>query len=172
MCSYQCLNWIMGNDLTEVMLRRQLSGTRGKQNQFWIHISHGQKITRCPWRPPLGEISRGLKSRGVGKKGRWERRVCWVGWREDSESISTPHLLSSLLAAAANHVVTGLPWWLGGYRICLQFRRPGFNPCVRKIPWRRERQPTPIFLPGVSQGQRTLIGYSLWGHKSQPRLSD
>ena len=35
----------------------------------------------------------------------------------------------------------------------------------KKIPWRREWQPTPIFLPGESQGQRSLTGYSLWGWK-------
>ena len=35
-----------------------------------------------------------------------------------------------------------------------------FNPWVRTIPWRRKWQPTPIFLPGESQGQRGLVGYS------------
>ena len=44
-------------------------------------------------------------------------------------------------------------------------RRPGFNPWVRKIPWRRAWQPTPIFLPEESHGQRTLAGYSPKGHK-------
>ena len=41
---------------------------------------------------------------------------------------------------------------------CLQYRRPGFDPWVRKIPWKREWQPTPVFLPGKSQGQRSLVG--------------
>ena len=36
---------------------------------------------------------------------------------------------------------------------------------VRKIPWRREWQPTPVFLPGESHGQRSLVGYSPWGRK-------
>ena len=36
---------------------------------------------------------------------------------------------------------------------------------VGKIPWRRERLPTPGFLPGESHGQRSLVGYSPWGHK-------
>ena len=35
----------------------------------------------------------------------------------------------------------------------------------RKICWRREWQPTPVFLPGRSHGQRSLVGYSPWGHK-------
>ena len=46
-----------------------------------------------------------------------------------------------------------------------QCRRPGFDPWVRKISWRRERLPTPVFLPGKSHGQRSLVGYSQWGHK-------
>ena len=36
---------------------------------------------------------------------------------------------------------------------------------VRKIPWRRKCQPTPVFLPGESHGWRSLVGYSLWGRK-------
>ena len=36
---------------------------------------------------------------------------------------------------------------------------------VGKIPWRREWQPTPLFLPGEFHGQRSLVGYSPWGHK-------
>ena len=44
-------------------------------------------------------------------------------------------------------------------------KRYGFYPWVEKIPWRRAWQPTPVFLPGESQGQRSLVGYSLWGRK-------
>ena len=40
-----------------------------------------------------------------------------------------------------------------------------FNPWVGKIPWRREWLPTSVFLPGESYGQRSLVGYSLWGCK-------
>ena len=47
----------------------------------------------------------------------------------------------------------------------LQYRRPEFNSWVGKIPWRREWQPTPLFLPGESHGQRSLADYSPWGHK-------
>ena len=36
---------------------------------------------------------------------------------------------------------------------------PGFDPWIRKIPWRRKWQPTPVFLPGESHGQRSLVGY-------------
>ena len=37
--------------------------------------------------------------------------------------------------------------------------------CIGKAPWRRAWQPIPVFLPGESHGQRSLVGYSPWGHK-------
>ena len=58
-----------------------------------------------------------------------------------------------------------LPWWLRGKSICLQCGRPGFDPWVRKILWRRKWQSNPVFLPGESHGWRSLIGYSPWGRK-------
>ena len=39
-----------------------------------------------------------------------------------------------------------------------------FDPWVGKITWRRVWQPTPVFLPGKSHGQRSLVGYSPWAH--------
>ena len=38
-----------------------------------------------------------------------------------------------------------------------------FDPWVGKIPWRREQLPTPVFLPGESQGRGSLVGCHLWG---------
>ena len=52
-----------------------------------------------------------------------------------------------------------------GKSICLQCGRPGFDPWLGKIPWRRKWQPTPVLLPGKSQGQRNLPGCSPWGLK-------
>ena len=40
-----------------------------------------------------------------------------------------------------------------------------FDPWVRKKPWRRASQPTPVFLPGKFHGQRSLVGHSPRGHK-------
>ena len=48
---------------------------------------------------------------------------------------------------------------------CRRHKRLGFDPWVRKIPWRRAWQPTPAFLPGESHGQRSLAGYILEGCK-------
>ena len=43
--------------------------------------------------------------------------------------------------------------------------RDTFDPWLRKIPWRRKWQPTPVLLPGKFRGQRSLVGYSTWVHK-------
>ena len=42
-------------------------------------------------------------------------------------------------------------------------KRCEFDPWVRRIPWRRAWQPIPVFLPGESHGQRSLVGHSLKG---------
>ena len=62
---------------------------------------------------------------------------------------------------------------LGRHQICLQLRWQSppamqdnrVRPWVRKIPWRRKWQPTPIFLSGKSHEWRRLVGYSPWGCK-------
>ena len=41
----------------------------------------------------------------------------------------------------------------------------GWDPWVGKFPWQRKWQPTTVFLPGESHGQRRLVGYSPWGCK-------
>ena len=51
-----------------------------------------------------------------------------------------------------------LPQWL-------RHRRYRFNSWVWKIPWRSKWQPTPVFLPEKSPGQRSLVGNRPWGHK-------
>ena len=58
----------------------------------------------------------------------------------------------------------GFPSGSDGKESC-QFRTPGFNPWVRKIPWRREWQPAPVFLPRELHEQRSLVGYHPWGCK-------
>ena len=57
----------------------------------------------------------------------------------------------------------GLSQWLNGKESACQCRRHKFDPWVRKIPWRRKWQPTPVFLPGKSHRQRSLVGYTVHG---------
>ena len=64
---------------------------------------------------------------------------------------------------------SGLPRWLRGKELACQCRRREFDPWVGKIRWRRKWQPTPVFLPGKSHGQRHLAGHGIT--KSRTRLS-
>ena len=66
----------------------------------------------------------------------------------------------------------GFPGGASGKEPACQFRRCErlrFNPWVGKSPWNRKWQPTPASLPGEPHGQRSLAGYSPWGHKESDR---
>ena len=73
----------------------------------------------------------------------------------------------SSLSINWNLVDLELSWWLSGKESTCQGRRCRFDPLVRKIPWRRKQQLTPVFLPGESHEQRSLVGYSPWITKHQ-----
>ena len=80
----------------------------------------------------------------------WETWVWSLGWEDPLEKGKATH--SSIL---------GLPWWFKQHRICLQYGKPGFDPWVGKIPWRRESLPTTlVFWTGEFHGL-----YGPWGHK-------
>ena len=70
-----------------------------------------------------------------------------------------------IVLGKSSNECAGSPDGSEGKRIRLQCGRPGFDPWVGTIPWRRAWQPTPVFLPGEFQGQRSLTGYSPWGCK-------
>ena len=63
----------------------------------------------------------------------------------------------------ASLLSVGLCKWLSGKESACQCGKCGFSPWVGKIPWRREWQPTPVFVPVKSHGWRSLAGYSPWG---------
>ena len=75
--------------------------------------------------------------------------------------------------SATHSSILGLPWWHRWQRIHLQCGRPGFDPWVGKIPWRRAWQPTPVFLPGESPLDRGVWRATVHAvAKSQIWLSD
>ena len=79
-----------------------------------------------------------------------ETRVSFLGWEGPLEEEMATHSSRSSLVA---QTVENSP----------EMQETMFDPWVGKI-WRREWQPTPVFLPGEIQGQRSLVGCCLWGH--------
>ena len=81
----------------------------------------------------------------------------------------------SLFFFFALGVFEGIPRWCNSKEStcqCRRYKRHSFNTWVRKIPWRRKWQTTPVFLPGKSHGQRSLVGYSPWDDKESHRTED
>ena len=88
----------------------------------------------------------------------------------DADSTGSGSLLDSILCI----FLKGLPRRLNGKESACQFRRhrkQGLDPRVRKTPWSRKWQPTPEFLSGKSNGQRSLVGNSPQGHK-EPDITE
>ena len=91
----------------------------------------------CPWNFPGMNIGEGLTFSSLGD-------LPDPGIEPGSPALQVDSLLSGIF---------------------LQCKRPGFSPWVGKIPWIREWQPTPVFLPREFHGQRSLAGYSPWGRR-------
>ena len=92
----------------------------------------------------------------------WKIRVPWAHIPAEVEQDDA--LLSHFSSLIINEIIfAGQRWWLSV--ICLKCRRRRFDPWVRKIPWRREWQPSKVFLLGKPHRQRSLAGYNPWGHK-------
>ena len=113
------------------------------------------------------------------RKGRGNRdqiaNICWI--------IEKANVYSSIIHNGKNmektfkknrNQQTKLEDLIGFIRLlcqCRRHKREGFDTSIEKIPWRRAWQPTSIFLPGESNGQRSLVSHNSWG-QSQTQLSD
>ena len=123
---------------------------------------------RLPYYLTVNSLSE-LKSKAQPAFKRGSSQCLWpwgLCWPDFSLSKSHSSMLSFNKYLSSPTPCQGLPWWLRRLRIHLQCRRPGFNPWVRKIPWKRKWQPTTVFLPGKSHGQKSLVCDSPWGHKT------
>ena len=115
------------------------------------------------------------------RSGEWTR---WLNYQQDccflhhpwkvqvvkfKESSGRGHLISHLSVWKQKFygflMQLGFPGWLGSKESTCQCRRHRLDHWVRKIPWRRKWQYTPVFLPGKSHWQRTLAGYHPWSLK-------
>ena len=134
-------------------------GTNGKEPtcQWRRHKRHGFDlwVRKIPWRRLPGEYSSVL--------------VWWSSWTEEPgrlQSTGSPrvrHHWSYLAHIYIYMYVYGFP---GGSDNKESACNAGleFNPWVRKNPWKRAWKPTPVFLPREFHGQRSLAGYTPWGH--------
>ena len=105
--------------------------------------------------------------------------TCKEGFSEEAASAGIDNTGPQHWASLWSHRVclslavwplAGPPRWLSGKETacwCRRCRGHRFNPRVGKIPWRRGWQPTPVFLPGKSHGQRSLAGYSPRGRRAR-----
>ena len=96
--------------------------------------------------------------------------LAWkIPWMEEPgrlQSMGSQRIGHDWAACTFTHLVRGFPGGTSGKEPtcqCRSCKRCGFDPWVRKIPWRRAQQPSPLFLPEESHGQRSLEGYSPWG---------
>ena len=118
---------------------------------------HGLQPTRLPC--PLDSPG---KSTGVGCHCPLRTLCYWT------LNVCQMTMKPGLSSCPASWPLLGLLRWLSGKESACQYRscwRWGLNPWVRKTSWRRAWQPIPIFLPGESRGQRSLVDYSPKGSK-------
>ena len=100
------------------------------------------------------------------------RECVWQGWGKKKFE-NPPNIIHILWKSSftCKHLFEGsnercgFPRCLSGKESTCQCRRCGFSSWIGKLPWMTEWQPTLVFLPEKSRGQRSLAGYSPWGHK-------
>ena len=107
----------------------------------WILQMNPKSNDKCPFKEERQKNQKRRHPEGGG------RDYSQASISQGMSRIAGSHLLTQ--------IVKNLP------AVC----RLGFNSWVRKIPWRRERLPTPVLLPGKSNAERSLVGYSPWSCK-------
>ena len=90
-------------------------------------------------------------------------------WAAISGVAQSQTQLKQLSSSSSSQLHQKTPGGSDSKKTTWQCRRCGFNPWVGMIPWRRKWQPTPVFLPGKSHGQRNLVGYSPWDHEGSEK---
>ena len=135
--------------------------------KFRLKLKEVGKTTR-PFRYDLNQTNPLQLYSGSEKRIQGIRSDRQSAWRTTEVRLDDLRALPHLKVCSFDQLVwhAGLPWWLSGRGCACQCRRRVFDPWVRKIPWRRKWQPTPVLFPGKSHGKRSLEGYSPQGHKS------
>ena len=133
-----------------------------------LGFSRQEHWSGLPFPSPMHESEKSKRSRSVVSDSSQPhglqptRLLCPWDSPGKSTGVGCHHLLHSNVEL----VVKNLPGGTSDKEPACQFRRCKrcrFNPWVKKIPWRRAWQPTPVFLPREFHGQRSLAGYSPGG---------
>ena len=147
----------------------------GKQRRCsqwqWRRWRRRSKVLTAHWSPVscLFSSSASLLCKGMFL----QSLPAWI--KEGSRGAVRPLPWSERWFGGDNYRPWSLPGDAGGKEPvcqCRQRKRHRFDPWVRKMPWRRAWQPTPVILPGKSHGQRSLAGYSPEGHRVRHDWSD
>ena len=131
---------------------------------FWDDLQQHGQVDRKHMR---GSNKIQLSSKSLSRDG---VPALWPGPRPETRPAHLLHSGASIGGEQAS------PRGLGASLVAQTVKYPptvketGFNPWVRKIPWKRGWLPTPVFLPGEFHGQRSLAGYSPWGRKERLTL--
>ena len=132
-----------------------ISGSKSGRSRFWARAAWLQSLRVSP-----------LSSTDSGKPSPWDGN--WLAYDHPNLDSILKSRDITLLTKVRIVKAMGFPGGTSGKEPacqCKRRKRRRYNPWVGKIPWRRAWQPTPVYLPGGVYGQRSLEGYSPWGHK-------
>ena len=138
---------------------------------LWVRKEMATHSSILAWRIPWTEKPGGPQSTGSQRVGHdwatslWQILVCVLdSWARFKELRIRTQNNRSFLTSGILLESVGFPGGSDSKELARQWR-PGFDPWVGKIPWRRKWQPVPAFFPGKCHGQRSLASCSPWGHK-------
>ena len=156
------LNYCVGEDSWESLDSKEVQPVNPKGNQPWIFIGRTdtEAETAILWPPDV-------KSWLIGKD-----PDPWTDWRREEKGTTEDEMVGwhSSLNGYEFWVNSGSWWWTGrpGILQSMGSRRVGPDWATSLslftfMHWRRKWQPTPVFLPGESQGRGSLVGCHRWG---------
>ena len=167
-CWSCCLYLSLANTSYKVVNSIDEIRERARAGIFWFNVNPLGGILPAPQKGTVNS------SKGWGcwlsvRETPWHLMTTFSGWPSHGPGPQSGYKKHPVQAILTSHrfcqaliYVYGLPDGSTGKESACKagHRRPGFDPWVRKVPWRRAWQPTPGFLPGESLRQRSLAGYS------------